>query len=162
MQTIPSCRTTAFQRQQQSLIVPSNQSDMHTDHSVQGAISAANRRRDLHPSPVRHQAKSSNVARFAAPLAGPREVIVPASTAQCHGNSNIKAPELSERPSSAFKTLFGALLPKSAAKSVLTMLVRAAAKPSLASYLKISGKDWKPSSRVTPPILCGGVVRHSR
>ena len=96
---------------------------MHTDHSVQGTISAANRRHDLHPLPVRHQARSSNAARFAAPLAGPREVTVPASTAQCHGHINIKAPELSERPSSASKKLFGALLPKSDAKSVLTMLV---------------------------------------
>ena len=178
MQTIPSYRTTAFQPQpqQQSLIVPSNQSDMHPAHSVSSNISAANRRHNLHLFPVRQPAQSSNAAQFAASLAGPREVTVSASTAQCHGHSNLRGPELSDRLSSASQMLFGALLPKMFVKSVLTMLVRAATKLSPASYLPPLEKIgrprldlmWRSSSslpravgRRTPspvPILCGQVA----
>ena len=130
---------------------------MHPDHSISSNISAANRRHDLHPFPVRQPAQSSNATQFAASLAVPRKVTVSASTAQCHGHSNLKAPELSERLSSASQMLFGALLSNFVVKSVLTMLVRAATKLSPASYLppleKLEGLVW---------ISCGGVVRLCR
>ena len=148
MQTIPSYRTTAFQPQpqQQSLIVPSNQSDMHPAHSVSSNISAANRRHNLHPFPVRQPAQSSNAAQFAASLAGPREVTVFASTAQCHGHSNLSGPELSDRLSSASQMLFGALLPKNVCQ-VRAYYARSGRHQALASQLPAtSGKDWKASS----------------
>jgi hypothetical protein len=117
---------------------------MHPDHSVSSNIFAANRRHDLHPFPVRQPAQSSNAAQFTASLAVPRKVTVSAPTAQCHGHSNLKAPELLERLSSASQMLFGTLLSNFFVKSVLTMLVRAATKLSPASYLPPLEKIGRP------------------
>ena len=45
---------------------------MHPAHSVSSNISAANRRHNLHPFPVRQPAQSSNAAQFAAYRRSPR------------------------------------------------------------------------------------------